>query len=67
SPPVRRALSSRLGLQHLKKGRVQRKDSDISSEIGLHIPKYTQLLAENFHQSRSHPMASEHLAQPSIS
>ncbi|GJX29572.1 hypothetical protein Tco_0237651 [Tanacetum coccineum] len=49
SPPVRRALSSRLRLQHLKKGRVQRKDSDIYSGIGLHIPKYTQLLAENFH------------------
>ncbi|GKD81387.1 hypothetical protein Tco_1348226 [Tanacetum coccineum] len=48
SPPVRRALSSRLRLQHLKKGRVQRKDSDISSGIGLHVPKYTQLLAENF-------------------
>ncbi|GKF61670.1 hypothetical protein Tco_0181724, partial [Tanacetum coccineum] len=47
SPPVRRALSSRLRLQHLKKGRVQRKDSDISSGIGLHIPKYTQLLAES--------------------
>ncbi|GJZ03332.1 reverse transcriptase domain-containing protein [Tanacetum coccineum] len=46
SPPVRRALSSRLRLQHLKKGRVQRKDSDISSGIGLHVPKYTQLLAE---------------------
>ncbi|GJW87106.1 hypothetical protein Tco_0162446 [Tanacetum coccineum] len=35
SPPVRRALSSRLRLQHLKKVRVQRKDSDISSGIGL--------------------------------
>ncbi|GJU58042.1 hypothetical protein Tco_1235808 [Tanacetum coccineum] len=35
SPPVRRALSSRLMLQHLKKVRVQRKDSDISSGIGL--------------------------------
>ncbi|GJR68921.1 hypothetical protein Tco_0014986 [Tanacetum coccineum] len=39
SPPVRRALSSRLRLQHLRKGRVQRKDSDISSGIGLHVPK----------------------------
>ncbi|GJX12675.1 retrovirus-related pol polyprotein from transposon TNT 1-94 [Tanacetum coccineum] len=47
SPPVRRALSSRLRLQHLKKGRVQRKDSDISSGIGLYVPKYTQLLAES--------------------
>ncbi|GJU78213.1 hypothetical protein Tco_1275283 [Tanacetum coccineum] len=35
SLPVRRALSSRLRLQHLKKVRVQRKDSDISSEIVL--------------------------------
>ncbi|GJZ32358.1 hypothetical protein Tco_0577794 [Tanacetum coccineum] len=35
SPPVRRALSSRLRLQHLKKVRVQRKDSDISSGIVL--------------------------------
>ncbi|GJU13560.1 putative reverse transcriptase domain-containing protein [Tanacetum coccineum] len=47
SHPVRRALSSRLRLQHLRKGRVQRKDSDISSGIGLHVPKYTQLLAES--------------------
>ncbi|GJW71134.1 hypothetical protein Tco_0128051 [Tanacetum coccineum] len=39
SPPVRRALSSRLWLQHLRKGRFQRKDSDISSGIGLHVPK----------------------------
>ncbi|GJS16514.1 putative reverse transcriptase domain-containing protein [Tanacetum coccineum] len=35
SPPVRRALSSRLRLQHLKKVRVQRKDSNISFGIGL--------------------------------
>ncbi|GKA77284.1 hypothetical protein Tco_0783745 [Tanacetum coccineum] len=35
SPPVRRALSSRLRLQHLKKVRFQRKDSDISSGIVL--------------------------------
>ncbi|GJZ56175.1 integrase, catalytic region, zinc finger, CCHC-type containing protein [Tanacetum coccineum] len=35
SPPVRRALSSRLRLQHLKKVRVQRKDSNISFRIGL--------------------------------
>ncbi|GJY78170.1 reverse transcriptase domain-containing protein [Tanacetum coccineum] len=35
SHPVRRALSSRLRLQHLKKVRVQRKDSDISSGIVL--------------------------------
>ncbi|GJR30121.1 hypothetical protein Tco_1106353, partial [Tanacetum coccineum] len=47
TPLVRIALSSRLRLQHLKKGRVQRKDSDISSGIGLHFPKYTQLLAES--------------------
>ncbi|GJT99652.1 hypothetical protein Tco_1109991 [Tanacetum coccineum] len=40
SPPVRRALSSRLRLQHLKKVRVQRKDSDISSGIGLHVPRH---------------------------
>ncbi|GKG51938.1 hypothetical protein Tco_0544576, partial [Tanacetum coccineum] len=38
SPPVRRALSSRLKLRHLRKVRVQRKDSDISSGIGLHVP-----------------------------
>ncbi|GKF97710.1 hypothetical protein Tco_0293531, partial [Tanacetum coccineum] len=31
SPPVRRALSSRLKLRHLRKVRVRRKDSDISS------------------------------------
>ncbi|GJW85514.1 hypothetical protein Tco_0158659 [Tanacetum coccineum] len=30
SPPVRRALSSRLRLQHLKKVRVQRRDAEIS-------------------------------------
>ncbi|GJT19749.1 ribonuclease H-like domain-containing protein [Tanacetum coccineum] len=47
SPPVRRALSSRLKLRHLRKVRVRRKDSDISSGIGLHVPKYTQLLAES--------------------
>ncbi|GKA02582.1 hypothetical protein Tco_0675363 [Tanacetum coccineum] len=47
SPPVRRALSSRLRLQNLKKVRVQRKDSNTSSGIGLHVPKYTQLLAES--------------------
>ncbi|GKA84079.1 putative reverse transcriptase domain-containing protein, partial [Tanacetum coccineum] len=35
SPPVRRALSSRLRLQHLKKVRVQRRDADISSGIVL--------------------------------
>ncbi|GKD95386.1 hypothetical protein Tco_1375223, partial [Tanacetum coccineum] len=46
SPPVRRALSSRLKLRHLRKVRVQRKDADISSRIGLHVPRYTQLLAE---------------------
>ncbi|GJU54283.1 reverse transcriptase domain-containing protein [Tanacetum coccineum] len=50
SPPVRRALSSRLRLQHLKKVRVQRKDSDISSGIGLHVPRYTQLLAESYNE-----------------
>ncbi|GKA35630.1 putative reverse transcriptase domain-containing protein, partial [Tanacetum coccineum] len=38
SPPVRRALSSRLRLPHLRKVRVQRKDADISSGIGLHVP-----------------------------
>ncbi|GKF94927.1 hypothetical protein Tco_0284627, partial [Tanacetum coccineum] len=47
SPPVRRALSSRLRLRHLKKVRFQRKDADISSGIGLHVPRYTQLLAES--------------------
>ncbi|GJU44171.1 hypothetical protein Tco_1201437 [Tanacetum coccineum] len=47
SPPVRRALSSRLKLRHLRKVRVRRKDTDISSEIGLHVPRYTQLLAES--------------------
>ncbi|GJU29732.1 hypothetical protein Tco_1173321 [Tanacetum coccineum] len=47
SPPVRRALSSRLKLRHLRKVQVRRKDSDISSGIGLHVPKYTQLLAES--------------------
>ncbi|GJS65539.1 hypothetical protein Tco_0680103 [Tanacetum coccineum] len=35
SPPVRRALSSRLKLRHLRKVRVRRKDSDISSGIML--------------------------------
>ncbi|GJZ67329.1 hypothetical protein Tco_0630569, partial [Tanacetum coccineum] len=35
SPPVRRALSLRLRLQHLKKVWVQRKDSNISFGIGL--------------------------------
>ncbi|GJR31354.1 ribonuclease H-like domain-containing protein [Tanacetum coccineum] len=38
SPPVRRALSSRLRLQHLKEVRFQRRDADISSGIGLHVP-----------------------------
>ncbi|GJU39969.1 putative reverse transcriptase domain-containing protein [Tanacetum coccineum] len=47
SPPVRRALSSRLRLQHLKEVRFQRRDADISSGIGLHVPRYTQLLAES--------------------
>ncbi|GKG45567.1 hypothetical protein Tco_0498013, partial [Tanacetum coccineum] len=47
SPLVRRALSSRLKLWHLRKVRVQRKDADTSFEIGLHVPKYTQLLAES--------------------
>ncbi|GJS79483.1 putative reverse transcriptase domain-containing protein [Tanacetum coccineum] len=46
SPPVRRALSSRLKLRHLRKVRIWGRDSDISSGIGLHVPKYTQLLAE---------------------
>ncbi|GKF85222.1 hypothetical protein Tco_0250120, partial [Tanacetum coccineum] len=50
SPPVRRALSSRLKLRYLRKVRVQRNDSDISSGIGLHVPKYTQLLAESSSQ-----------------
>ncbi|GKC57728.1 hypothetical protein Tco_1085326 [Tanacetum coccineum] len=31
SPPVRRAFSSRLRLQHLKEVRFQRRDADISS------------------------------------
>ncbi|GJY06846.1 retrotransposon protein, putative, ty1-copia subclass [Tanacetum coccineum] len=48
SPLVRRALSSRLKLRHLRKVRIQRRDSDISSGIGLHVPKYTQLLAVEF-------------------
>ncbi|GJU25401.1 phospholipase-like protein [Tanacetum coccineum] len=47
SPPVRRALSLRLKLRHLRKVRVRRKDADISSGIGLHVPRYTQLLAES--------------------
>ncbi|GJX08879.1 hypothetical protein Tco_0198738, partial [Tanacetum coccineum] len=38
SPPVRRALSSRLKLRHLRKVRVQRKDVDTSFEIGPHAP-----------------------------
>ncbi|GJS33728.1 hypothetical protein Tco_0532110 [Tanacetum coccineum] len=38
SPPVRRALSLRLKLRHLRKVRVRRKDVDISSGIGLHVP-----------------------------
>ncbi|GJX13544.1 hypothetical protein Tco_0205302 [Tanacetum coccineum] len=40
SPRVRRALSSRLRLQHLKEGRVQRKDVDISSGTDLHVPRF---------------------------
>ncbi|GKB50691.1 hypothetical protein Tco_0901444, partial [Tanacetum coccineum] len=40
SPPVRRALSSRLKLRHLRKVRVRRKDADISSGIGLHVPSF---------------------------
>ncbi|GJW17645.1 hypothetical protein Tco_0025081 [Tanacetum coccineum] len=40
SPPVRRALSSRLKLRHLRKVRVWRKDADISSGIGLHVPSF---------------------------
>ncbi|GJV13214.1 ribonuclease H-like domain-containing protein [Tanacetum coccineum] len=47
SPPVRRALSSRLKLRHLRKVRVRRKYADISSGIGLQVPRYTQLLAES--------------------
>ncbi|GKG33285.1 hypothetical protein Tco_0433444, partial [Tanacetum coccineum] len=47
SPPVRRALSSRLKLQHLRNVRVQRKDADTSFEIGPHASRYTQLLAES--------------------
>ncbi|GJX33294.1 hypothetical protein Tco_0243149, partial [Tanacetum coccineum] len=47
SPPVRRALSSRLKLRHLRKVRVQRKDADTSFEIGPHTPWYTQLLAKS--------------------
>ncbi|GJV35529.1 hypothetical protein Tco_1408006 [Tanacetum coccineum] len=48
SPPVRRALSSRLKLRHLRKVRFQRKDSDISSGIGLHVPMiYFSSLAES--------------------
>ncbi|GJT22988.1 hypothetical protein Tco_0892925 [Tanacetum coccineum] len=39
SPPVRRALSSRLKLRHLRKVRVQRKDADTSFEIGPHAPR----------------------------
>ncbi|GJX20973.1 hypothetical protein Tco_0223650, partial [Tanacetum coccineum] len=39
SPLVRRALSSRLRLQHLKEVRFQRRDADISSRIGLHVPR----------------------------
>ncbi|GKF86396.1 hypothetical protein Tco_0254223, partial [Tanacetum coccineum] len=40
SPLVRRALSSRLRLQHLKEIRFQRRDADISSGIGLHVPSF---------------------------
>ncbi|GKF98819.1 hypothetical protein Tco_0297602, partial [Tanacetum coccineum] len=43
SPPVRKALSSRLKLRHLRKLRVQRKDSDISSGIGLHVPSLSSI------------------------
>ncbi|GJY96104.1 DNA gyrase subunit A, chloroplastic/mitochondrial, partial [Tanacetum coccineum] len=35
---VRRALSSRLRLQHLKKVWFQRRDADISSRTDLHVP-----------------------------
>ncbi|GKA98343.1 putative reverse transcriptase domain-containing protein [Tanacetum coccineum] len=38
-PSVRRALSSRLRLQHLEEVRFQRRDADISSRIGLHVPR----------------------------
>ncbi|GJW23719.1 hypothetical protein Tco_0034341 [Tanacetum coccineum] len=39
SHPVRRALSSRLKLRHLRKVQVQRKDVDTSFEIGPHAPR----------------------------
>ncbi|GJY08360.1 hypothetical protein Tco_0375414, partial [Tanacetum coccineum] len=32
------------------KVRVRRKDADISSGIGLHVPRYTQLLAESYNE-----------------
>ncbi|GJX75457.1 hypothetical protein Tco_0314052 [Tanacetum coccineum] len=31
-------------------------DTDISSGIGLHVPRYTQLLAETCHQYGVHPI-----------
>ncbi|GJU93669.1 hypothetical protein Tco_1318425 [Tanacetum coccineum] len=67
SPPVRRALSSRLRLQHLKEVRFQRRDADISSGIGLHVPRLLDK-SQIYHQSLiTHPKAPEHLAQPNIS
>ncbi|GKE08277.1 hypothetical protein Tco_1411828 [Tanacetum coccineum] len=37
SPPVRRALSSRLKLRHLRKVRVRRKDADISYTVKMQM------------------------------
>ncbi|GJU12505.1 hypothetical protein Tco_1134901 [Tanacetum coccineum] len=34
----------------MMKVRVRRKDADISSGIGLHVPRYTQLLAESYNE-----------------
>ncbi|GJS67099.1 hypothetical protein Tco_0681663 [Tanacetum coccineum] len=33
----------------------EKKDADISFGIGLHVPRYTQLLAETCHQYGVHP------------
>ncbi|GJT14962.1 putative reverse transcriptase domain-containing protein [Tanacetum coccineum] len=41
SPSPLKTLSSRLKLQRLTTVRVQRKDADISSGIGLHVPRFS--------------------------
>ncbi|GKB52445.1 putative reverse transcriptase domain-containing protein [Tanacetum coccineum] len=44
---ARRGPDTRGNVRTNSRVRFQRKDADISSRIGLHVPRYTQILADN--------------------